>query len=306
MKVIYVGGWGRSGSTIIGNILNEIEDFLHVGELRFIWENGFIHNRCCGCGKSFYECPLWSQVARRTEKSEKIPAPDCMAHARDVDGIKNPDVILQVLDLREPTHQQSKYTQAISSLYEHISAVSGCSVIVDSSKTPSHGFTLYKAGLDVHFIHLVRDPRATAYSWQRKMLREDMKGKKRKMESYTPFANAKRWMICNATMEMIRRAAPDRYTLMRYEDFVERPRRSIEQLLDDIGFPTKPLPFRSSREVYLGKNHTVWGNPKRTRTGRISIYNDNEWEQSLTWRACATVTALTWPLLVRYGYNNLL
>jgi hypothetical protein len=229
-----------------------------------------------------------------------------MAHIRDADGMKNPDVILQVLGLREPTHQQSEYTQAISSLYELISEVSGCSVIVDSSKTPSHGFTLHRAGLDVHFTHLVRDPRATAYSWQRKLLRDDVKGKNRKMESYTPSANAKRWMICNATMETVRRAAPDNYTLVRYEDFVEYPRQFIEQLLDGIGFQGVSLPFRSSREVILGKNHTVWGNPKRTRTGHISIYNDDEWKQSLTWQARATVTALTWPLLIRYGYSNII
>jgi len=55
MKIIYVGGWVRSGSTIIENILNEIDDFIHVGELRFIWENGFIHNRCCG----------WVQLCKR-------------------------------------------------------------------------------------------------------------------------------------------------------------------------------------------------------------------------------------------------
>lgn len=45
IRVLYIVGSGRSGSTIIGNILGRIEGFSHVGELRYIWDRNIIESR---------------------------------------------------------------------------------------------------------------------------------------------------------------------------------------------------------------------------------------------------------------------
>ena len=50
VKVLYIAGPGRSGSTVLGNVLGEIEGFFHGGELNFIWEHNLIENRLCSCG----------------------------------------------------------------------------------------------------------------------------------------------------------------------------------------------------------------------------------------------------------------
>ena len=39
--VLYIGGWGRSGSTILGRILDQHARFCFVGELPEIWKIGF-------------------------------------------------------------------------------------------------------------------------------------------------------------------------------------------------------------------------------------------------------------------------
>ena len=53
-------------------------------------------------------------------------------------------------------------------LYRAIATVTGARVIVDSSKLPSYLAVLRGVdGLDVRTVHLVRDPRAAAFSWQR-------------------------------------------------------------------------------------------------------------------------------------------
>jgi hypothetical protein len=39
VKVLSINGWCRNGSTIIGNLLNEVDGFFHVGELHFLWKN---------------------------------------------------------------------------------------------------------------------------------------------------------------------------------------------------------------------------------------------------------------------------
>jgi len=61
-KVLFIAGEGRSGSTIIGDILGQIEGFFSVGELFYVWDRGLIQNWRCSCGLSFEECPVWSEV----------------------------------------------------------------------------------------------------------------------------------------------------------------------------------------------------------------------------------------------------
>jgi len=55
IKVIYIAGWGRSGSTLIDGILGHTPGLVSVGEIKFIWERGFIENRRCSCGERFLE-----------------------------------------------------------------------------------------------------------------------------------------------------------------------------------------------------------------------------------------------------------
>ncbi len=65
MKVIYITGWLRSGSTILGNVLNELPGVLHAGELHYLWKNGMLDsgtNSLCGCGEQIRQCALWSSV----------------------------------------------------------------------------------------------------------------------------------------------------------------------------------------------------------------------------------------------------
>jgi hypothetical protein len=62
VKVLYIAGEGRSGSTILGRIIGNLNGFVSTGELRLIWQHGLIQNIRCGCGVPFRECPWWTAV----------------------------------------------------------------------------------------------------------------------------------------------------------------------------------------------------------------------------------------------------
>jgi hypothetical protein len=62
IKVLYVAGFGRSGSTLLGNVLGQVEGFVSVGEVRSIWEHGLIENKVCGSGTLFEDCSFWQPV----------------------------------------------------------------------------------------------------------------------------------------------------------------------------------------------------------------------------------------------------
>src|SRR5690348_15956006 len=62
VRVLYVTGWVYSGSTILGNILGEVDGLVSAGEIRHIWRRGFLEDRTCACGSSFSDCPFWQAV----------------------------------------------------------------------------------------------------------------------------------------------------------------------------------------------------------------------------------------------------
>ena len=62
IKILYIAGTARSGSTFLGNILSNKKDFINVGELRYIWDRGIIDNWKCTCHKNFKDCSFWKKI----------------------------------------------------------------------------------------------------------------------------------------------------------------------------------------------------------------------------------------------------
>jgi hypothetical protein len=186
-------------------------------------------------------------------------------------------------------------------LYEAIGSVTDSGVIVDSSKEPAHGYAMSLVpDLDFYVLHLIRDPRAAAYSWLKKKPQPDTDTREH-MVRFSPTKSAALWDAWNTSAEALWRRAPDKYLRLRYEDFVANPRASLERILGLVGV-TAELPLAGEREVRLGVSHTVSGNPNRFETGAVELRPDREWISKMNPRDRALVTALTFPLLPHYGY----
>ena len=60
--VLFIGGLGRSGSTLLDRMLGRLDDVWSVGELVHLWERGLKENNRCGCGQPFADCQFWDRV----------------------------------------------------------------------------------------------------------------------------------------------------------------------------------------------------------------------------------------------------
>src|SRR5439155_13251896 len=67
-------GHGWSGSTILGNLLGELEGFFHAGELRRLWGEALPSGAPCGCGAPIGDCPVWSKVLAHPSVASLDPA----------------------------------------------------------------------------------------------------------------------------------------------------------------------------------------------------------------------------------------
>jgi hypothetical protein len=293
VKVLYVMGHGWSGSTILGNVLGELEGFAHVGELRTIWDDGLLGEAVCGCGRLVRDCELWSEVTSRALGRGLAPEQVAGWH-REASRVRHTFRLLR-MERASPSGWPplEAYLPVAARLYSALSAATGGRVVVDSSKRAGDAaLLLLVPRVEASFVHLVRDPRAVAYSWR-----------KRDAPGHGAVTTARDWSAFNLLDEAVRRkAGPHRSLRVRYEDFVARPRTTVEAVLGMLGEPVRALPFADEHTVVLGSNHTVLGNPVRFEAGRVELRDDETWRTQLPGADRLAVTALTLPLLVRYGY----
>src|SRR5216683_3159286 len=64
VRVLYIAGTGRSGSTLLANTLGQVKGVFNAGEIRYLWQRGMLENRLCGCSRHFMDCPFWQEVVR--------------------------------------------------------------------------------------------------------------------------------------------------------------------------------------------------------------------------------------------------
>jgi hypothetical protein len=303
VKVLYVVGLGRSGSTILSNSLGQIPGFFSGGELNFIWRHNVLENRLCGCGRPFRECPVWTRVMDEAFGGMDGVDPPEMMRLQSI-GARTRHIPMMLTEggRRSLAERLEQFLIGYGRLYEAIGTATGSRVVVDSSKEPAHGFAMSMVpGVDLYALHLVRDPRAAAYSWSKKKPQPDTDTKEF-MARFSPAKSSALWDSWNASAEALWRHTPEKYLRLRYEDFVADPRKSFEEILALVGERDAEPPLVGEREVKLGVSHTVSGNPNRFETGAVELRTDREWISKMKPRDKALVTALTFPLLKHYGY----
>lgn len=314
-RVLYITGWTRSGSTLLGNVLNELPGVQHVGELYYLWRNGVLGsgtNSTCGCGRPLHGCALWSPVVGAVGTGATggtVGTSATGGTARATDALAHRMVMLQHALLRT-RHVRARLAEArglvapapgvtelldrTAEIYRLLSGRSAGRLIVDGSKYPAEAAALLgRADLDARVLHIVRDPRATALSYR---------SAKDYIDPMSPARSTAYWTAFNLASELVGDTAAGRYLRIRHEDLCLRPREVVTEVLRFAGLDDDP-PVDASGRVELGENHTVTGNPDRLRQGVTSIRPDGErWRTDLPARSIATVTAIAGPLLARYGY----
>jgi sulfotransferase family protein len=305
-KVIYIGGWGRSGSTLVDRVLGQIPGVISLGEVREVWQRGVVENRPCGCGLPFSECPFWTAVGDAAFGGWKAIDRREVLHLRySLDRPWSVPVLAAPTRAGLMRRPLRRYAGFLQRLYTAIREVSGAQAVVDSSKLPSHAMILRRVpGVDLSLVHLVRDSRGVAYSWQKHVRNRVTAGEPKYLEKYDAFSASMRYDLYNGLTRLVGRLGVP-YLLMRYEDFVAEPKESIQRILSHAGLsPTVDLSFVRDHQVSLSPNHTVDGNPMRFSVGSIDLRVDDEWVRNMPDRDRFWVTTLTAPMLRGYGYRR--
>jgi len=284
IKVLYIAGSGRSGSTIIDNIMGQVDGFFSAGELRFLWERSLIENRLCGCGIAFRDCELWNDVfVKAFHGMDNIDQHE-MANVYSKMS-RTHHLLLPLVPGMEKRLKSNlgNYLSNIEQLYHSIQGVTNCKVIIDSSKVPLYGYLLSMIPtIDLYVLHLIRDPRAVVYSWSRNRLYEpNTINKIIYMDKHNLVKVTMFWNIVNMMSEQFCNKV-SRYITMKYESFIQKPEESIRLILNLLYEQRTHIPFLDGNVVSLKPNHCTSGNPSRFKTGTVKLKNDNEWQKKIS------------------------
>jgi hypothetical protein len=305
VKVLSIVGPGRSGTTVLAGILGSVEGVVDVGELRWLWQRGLLERRTCGCGIPVDECPLWSAVVAEVVPGRSGSAADFaaeMAYAQLLLTSRRHRLrVIRSAATGADWPPLEPIRTVTADLVQAVAEVTGARVVVDSSKRAQDAAVL--TGLrdvDHYVLHMVRDPRAVAFSWGKRDKTIRVAEGTRAMGSRGLLSSVSRWMENGLGAMALRPHLPsDRWMSLRYEDFAAHPRASIARILAFLG-EDGALPFVDDDSVVLDVNHTVAGNPNRFRVGTVTIRLDDEWRRGMPRHRQFLVQALTWPLRLRF------
>lgn len=302
----YIGGLGRSGSTLLERIAGRLDGVCVLGEVVHLWERAIQYDELCSCGEPFSRCPFWTPVGEIGFGGWANVDVERLRHlASTVDRTRFIPSAVRARDGSARAADMREYADAFATVYAAAAEVAGASVVVDSSKHPSTAFVLRRVpGLDLRVIHLVRDSRGVAYSWTKHVARPEANADSAQAEMfrYPPWKAAALWDTHNVAFGALGRLGVPVWRL-HYERLLAEPVGTVRDLARYLGVGDQDVEsFVSPERVVVGPAHQIAGNYMRFTSGDLPLRRDEAWRDQLPDPDRRLVTALTAPLMAGYGY----
>ena len=308
VNTLYIISYPRSGSTLFGMLLGQHDGCVFVGEVSAVFTSSWDRN--CGCTSHppthVRDCAFWGPILDKVQTT----LDEAGIGNREIGGVSEEwrGKILReaALELRTSggvprTAPVRGLVKSVRQLYKHFELKGGNVLIVDSSKGITYAYVLSLImGGGVRFLHMVRDPRGVVFSSRRK---PSDAGSDKPLSTYRAGRVAAGWLARNLAIELFTSATPQQATRLRYEDFCDRPRETVMDILETYGLEPGVGGFVSSDAVVLDPNHAFRANRLRHSEGPLSISADTKWRTGMEATYKAIATSCSAPLRLRYGYR---
>lgn len=303
LRVVYIAGVGRSGSTVLDSVLGNHPLIQSVGELSRLSTDAWIQNFYCSCGKRSDECPFWSAVRESwCSVNGGLTVQEYNAIQGEVENFHQwPSMLRQSW---KDSRAFRVYAEQTLLLLRAIQSVSGCSVIVDSSKAVERALALSLIpDVDLRIIQLVRDPRGVVWSHKKAFAKDVEHGLPRDIRPQPAWRAALYWCRINMHADWLRRRlGPEKALFLRYEDFMLDTPSALKTIGSFVGIDLENVQHTINDGGKLYFDHTIAGNRVRMK-GELKLKYDQEWRQKLSIRDQRVTELLTGWLMARYGYK---
>ncbi|MEF8792409.1 sulfotransferase family protein [Thiohalorhabdus sp.] len=266
MKIVYVTGLGRSGTTLLDILLNAHSQMQGVGEVHKLY--GFAHvlrnpnpqsvdsiGNTCACGAAtIWDCPFWTAVdAELTERTGR--------------GLK---------DLRLEARDRATFERDNLDLFRAVQAVSGAAYVIDSSKRVTRLRWLLKhPEIEVVPIHVLRNPKGRASSVKR-----------RKGQVFRPTVQ-----YSYRSLRLFALLFNRPHLVVRYERLAAEPEAEMRRIMGYLGLDYEPAQVNDWAN---SAHHNLAGNAVRRATSS-EIGLRESWREELGWATRAGIDLIAAP-----------
>lgn len=268
-QFLYVGGYSRSGSTLLDVMLGSHPDIFSAGELTFLGDDYKNAIRSCSCGKRYPECSFWGRLYPEAMQ----PTAEYLTNHRKVERRK----MVSDPSLKINSTALKSYISENRRILQYIRSVSGKNIILDSSKSARAAvervaMLRYHVGEDVRMIHLTRHPHSVVDSYLRH-------GSNWVAEGHGPrhrFLGLRAmlgWILANRNAVRLKRKHADLpYLHIQYEDMVTDPHLVIRKISAFTGIDLQTVSDHVDRNGVFNPGHNVGGNRmRRAKEIRLKI-----------------------------------
>ncbi|MHA1273459.1 MAG: sulfotransferase domain-containing protein [Promethearchaeota archaeon] len=303
-KIIYLAGYGRSGSTILERILGANKNIIALGELKdFLYLLDSFEERC-SCGEKLNFCSFWNPICNDFRSMNLLNLKKNQLNFESIFGFCH-------LFLKNKKSNREEYKKFLENLFSRIISQSNNEIkyVTDSSKTARESFfrpLLLKEinNIEVKMIHIVKDGRACLYS--------NLTGSNRLMEkgidARVPWAGLRTvisWPLANLAAHLFQLISDKGdYFRLRYEDFLKEPEKYLKELGNFLDIDFSPQIKMINREEIIPLSHQIAGNRIRSQVNlRLNGKNKEVWKKKLSWQYRLLFWLFDWPFTLIYKYH---
>jgi hypothetical protein len=283
MRVVYVAGWMRSGTTLLSEMLGAQPRVFSAGEVSGIW-SAAARGGLCSCGLELSSCPVWGEALRVASAECSLGKGDYAMLGETTARRFRTRNTWRLLHRSLPDDPEvERLLTATNLLLGSALEIVGADVLVDSSKLlPGLLFHWKTLGTSLQAVHIVRDPRAVAASEQRTSHLSTGN------DAFAPPGASAgkslvRWYGANLSVAAATRALGIPTVTVGYEALVSRPEASMRQLIAALALNYDPSTIVGN-QFDAGDTHVAVGNPRRLQAGRRELVVDDRWRTELVGR----------------------
>lgn len=299
VPVIYIAGWGHSGSTLMDMVVGSAKSVVSVGEVIFYdyYRTQTPHEKVlknfeCTCGETFDGCLFWHDVDQETTAGDQT-APHLLYDKNNGQRIR---WFFRFLGWRlfgskkkGVEHRDPPELGDDARLFQSVLDRAGPDVkfVCDSSKDFARlARMLMNPGLEIYPVFLVRDGRGVANSYAKKKRAE------LGMKAVGLLKAAILWIGVNVLTGGVIRFSGRKSVRISYNRFCDDPEGTIRLLNERLGIDIDPENFiqQINDEAY----HNLGGNLMRFKKLE-SIRRDESWRENITGLNRIFLSTLMWP-----------
>lgn len=302
-RLIYLGGAGRSGTTLLSDILGAQPRVFNAGELSLFWRDAAREN-ICACGAPIPQCPVWGAALGAVHDAVGVGPNDWSSLAAVRASLAPTTSIHRVLTLAKQSPSSwpkdvRTLVKATDTLLAAACRLTESNMVVDSSKTVTGLMFDRLWGHRLSLVHLVRDPRAVVTSARRS--RGVLRGN---TQSLPPGAGSLvgtlRWLSANSTVLLGSSLISNRIRAS-YEDLTTYPIDVLSDITQTLGMEFNPQTLQNNCLTLPRVSHAAVGNPARLDGASRAIATDERWRRHLPTNHARMIHTATSPLQFALG-----